>query len=536
MAQANVTTANPEFDALEMDTYDDIHRSAHQFIEAIADNREMVLLLQKQISLFDGLIRQQRRYTEHFQHQVMRSSQQTFASLKTRLQRCVRQAARFTDKEVDLFIAGDDIRVDRAIVTALADPLMHLLRNSVDHGIEAERGAKSATGRIELTFRIEQRHIEIRLRDDGGGIDVQAVTEGARRRGLIPDDVHLSDPLQLIFASGVTSRESVTQLSGRGIGLDAVAFDVKKLEGQIRVNSTPLQGTEFVIRIPLRQVTRHMIVVSLGEESFAIDSTRIQQIIPPDESFAEQKGEQWIVKWQDQWLPFMEMHSGLGLTPYSYASGAIRHPLLLIDYQNKTVAVAIDRLQNSFELVLKSLGQYVPSIAGLSGITQTGDGLLMPVLSVEALLERGTSGLGVGSIAPAAASERQTILVVDDSLSQRNALKLLLVDSGFDVQTATDGIDALEKVRLELPAVMLVDMEMPRMNGLELTQAIKSQSATSHIPIVMITSRSQTKHRQQAKAAGVDDYLTKPFNENEVVDTVLALLAQIPNAVPGDRP
>ena len=536
MAQANVTTANPEFDALEMDTYDDIHRSAHQFIEAIADNREMVLLLQKQISLFDGLIRQQRRYTEHFQHQVMRSSQQTFASLKTRLQRCVRQAARFTDKEVDLFIAGDDIRVDRAIVTALADPLMHLLRNSVDHGIEAERGAKSATGRIELTFRIEQRHIEIRLRDDGGGIDVQAVTEGARRRGLIPDDVHLSDPLQLIFASGVTSRESVTQLSGRGIGLDAVAFDVKKLEGQIRVNSTPLQGTEFVIRIPLRQVTRHMIVVSLGEESFAIDSTRIQQIIPPDESVAEQKGEQWIVKWQNQWLPFKEMHSALGLTPYAYKTGAIRHPLLLIDYQNKTVAVAIDRLQNSFELVLKSLGHYVPSIAGLSGITQTGDGLLMPVLSVEALLERGTSGLGVGSIAPAAASERQTILVVDDSLSQRNALKLLLVDSGFDVQTATDGIDALEKVRLELPAVMLVDMEMPRMNGLELTQAIKSQSATSHIPIVMITSRSQTKHRQQAKAAGVDDYLTKPFNENEVVDTVLALLAQIPNAVPGDRP
>ncbi|MFT5008178.1 MAG: CheY-like chemotaxis protein [Granulosicoccus sp.] len=262
----------------------------------------------------------------------------------------------------------------------------------------------------------------------------------------------------------------------------------------------------------------------------------MQQIIPPDESVAEQKGEQWIVKWQNQWLPFKEMHSALGLTPYAYKTGAIRHPLLLIDFQNKTVAVAIDRLQNSFELVLKSLGHYVPSIAGLSGITQTGDGLLMPVLSVEALLERGTSGLGVGSIAPAAASERQTILVVDDSLSQRNALKLLLVDSGFDVQTATDGIDALEKVRLELPAVMLVDMEMPRMNGLELTQAIKSQSATSHIPIVMITSRSQIKHRQQAKAAGVDDYLTKPFNENEVVDTVLALLAQLPTAVPGDRP
>jgi len=533
MAQANVASANPEFDALEMDTYDDIHRSAHQFIEAIADNREMVELLHKQISLFDGQIRQQRRFTEQFQHQVIRSSQQTFASLKSRLQRCVRQAARFTDKEVDLFIAGDDIRVDRSIVTALADPLMHLLRNSVDHGIEAERGTKPASGRIELTFRVEQRHIEIRLSDDGGGIDAQAVTEGARRRGLIPDDAHLSDPLQLIFASGVTSRESVTQLSGRGIGLDAVAFDVKKLEGHIRANSTPQQGTEFIIRIPLRQVTRHMIVVSLGEESFAIDSTQIQQIIPPDESFAEQKGEQWIVQWHNQWLPFKEIHSALGLAPYPYAAGAIRHPLLLIEYQNKTAAVAIDRLQNSFELVLKSLGQYVPSIPGLSGITQTGDGQLMPVLSVEALLERGSSAGGVSTYQPDAERERQTILVVDDSLSQRNALKLLLIDSGFEVQTATDGIDALEKVRLHLPAVMLVDMEMPRMNGLELTQAIKGQSATGHIPIVMITSRSQAKHRQQAKAAGVDDYLTKPFNENEVVDTVLALLAQIPSNAPG---
>ena len=536
MAQASVASVNPEFDALEMDTYDDIHRSAHQFIEAIADNREMVELLQKQISLFDGLIRQQRRFTEQFQHQVMRTSQQTFASLKSRLQRCVRQAARFTDKEVELFIAGDDIRVDRAIVTALADPLMHLLRNSVDHGIEAERGTKPATGRIELTFRIEQRHIEIRLCDDGGGIDALAVTEGARRRGLIPDDAHRSDPLQLIFASGVTSRDSVTQLSGRGIGLDAVAFDVKKLEGSIRVQSTPLQGTEFIIRIPLRQVTRHMIVVSLGEESFAIDSTRILQIIPPDESVAEQKGEQWIVTWQDQWLPFKEIHSALGLAPYPYAAGAIRHPLLLIEYQNKTAAVAIDRLQNSFELVLKSLGQYVPNIEGLSGITQTGDGHLVPVLNVEALLERGTSALGVSAYQPDAEGERQIILVVDDSLSQRNALKLLLVDSGFQVQTATDGIDALEKVRLHLPAVMLVDMEMPRMNGLELTQAIKSQSATGHIPIVMITSRSQAKHREQAKAAGVDNYLTKPFNENEVVDTVLALLAQVPSDGLAGRP
>ena len=535
MAQANVTTDNPEFDALEMDTYDDIHRSAHQFIEAIADNREMVVLLQKQISLFDGLVRQQRRFTEQFQHQVMRSSQQTFASLKSRLQRCVRQAARFTNKAVDLFISGDDIRVDRAIVTALADPLMHLLRNSVDHGIEAERGTKPATGRIELTFRVEQRHIEIQLRDDGGGIDAQAVTEGARRRGLIPDDAHLSDPLQLIFASGVTSRASVTQLSGRGIGLDAVAFDVKKLEGNIRAKSTPQQGTEFIIRIPLRQVTRHMIVVSLGEESFAIDSTRIVQIIPPDESVAEQKGEQWIVTWQGQWLPFKEIHSALGLAPYPYAKGPIRHPLLLIEYQNKTAAVAIDRLQNSFELVLKSLGQYVPSIAGLAGITQTGDGQLVPVLNIEQLLERGTAGLAQVPSQPDTQAARQTILVVDDSLSQRNALKLLLVDSGFQVQTATDGIDALEKIRLELPAVMLVDMEMPRMNGLELTQATKSQSATSHIPVVMITSRSQAKHRQQAKAAGVDDYLTKPFNENEVVDTVLALLAQLPSNGSGSQ-
>jgi chemosensory pili system protein ChpA (sensor histidine kinase/response regulator) len=523
MAQVSNTDLTEEFDSLELDRYDDIHRTAHQFIEAISDNREMVQGLQTQIASFDGLIRQQRRYTEQFQHQVLQSGQQPFSNLSSRLQRCVRQAARFTNKRVDLYIAGDDVRVDRTIVSALADPLMHLLRNAVDHGIEETRHEKPEQGRVELSFNIQQRAIEIQLKDDGAGVSKEHILEQAIERGMTLTDAQKSNPLQLLFAPGFTTRKEVTQLSGRGIGLDSVANDIHALEGQIKIESQPGSGTTFTLTIPLRQVTRHMIIISIGEQQYALDSTRIQQIIPPDESTAEQKGEQWVVNWQNDWIPFHDIHAKVGGENYGYKQGTLKHPLLLIEHQQKLCAIPIDSLQNSFDLVLKPLGQYVPNISGLFGMTQTGDGTLMPVLNLNELLDIGHVNASTHT-SSAAPEVKQTVLVVDDSLSLRNSLKLLLADTGFQVQTATDGLDALEKIRIHKPSMMLVDMEMPRMNGLELTRTLRARADTQDMPIVMITSRSQAKHRQQAEAAGVNDYLTKPFNENHVVDTVHTMM------------
>jgi chemotaxis protein histidine kinase CheA/ActR/RegA family two-component response regulator len=519
MAQVSNNGFHQDFDSLEMDRYDDIHRTSHQFIESVSDNRELIQSLHNKIRHFDSLIRQQRRYTEQFQHQVMQSSQQPLSAISSRLQRCVRQAARFTDKEVTLFLAGDDLRADRKVVQALADPLMHLLRNCVDHGIETERGDKPVQGRIDVSYKIIQRNIEIKVSDDGAGIDVKTLLQSAKDRQIPLTDQQRTNPLQLIFLSGLTTRKETTQISGRGVGMDAAADQIRQLGGQIRVSSTPEVGTEFLIRIPLSQVTRHIIICRIGQEQFAIDSSHLQQIIPPGGAYCERKGEQWVVNWQDDWIQVRSIHEKLNEPALQFQPGLLTVPLVVMEHEQKRLAVGIDSLLNSFDLVLKPFGNIVHSLPGFTGMTQTGDGTLVPVLNLTELLLMGTVEAEIQKN-QTLQQELPQILVVDDSLSIRNSLKLLLTDVGLKVDTATDGIDALEKITIQRPAVILLDMEMPRMSGLELTRTLRNRPGTENLPILMITSRSHGKHREQAKAVGVNEYLTKPFNENEVIDTV----------------
>jgi len=526
MAQTDQPDASTEFDALELDRYDDIHRTSHQFVESISDNREIIQQLGQNISLFDGLIRQQQRFTDRFQHHVLQTDLQPFSHLSSRLHRCVRQAGRFTNKRVDLFVSGDDQSIDKTLVTSLADPLMHLLRNAVDHGIEADRTHKNGGGRIELQYRIVQRHVEITIQDDGQGINSDSVLTAAKKKGLVGEEIlDREQILNLIFHPGFTTRTSVSQLSGRGIGLDAVANQVKQIGGSIDLKSVTGEGALFTLKIPLKKVTRHMVIIKLGGDQFAVDSTQLSQVIPPGTAMLERKGEQWVINWQDEWVPFRSIHQAMSKQSIELVEGVIQKPVLLVSHEKRNYAIGINALLNSFELVLKPFGEYVPKIMGLQGMTLLGDGTLIPVLHLPELLDAGENAI-ITSFEPTKddTAPSTTVLVVDDSLSQRNAIRNLLADAGFSVTTAMDGVDAMEKVFLNKPALIITDLEMPRMNGIELASALHHDTKYSDIPLMMITSRTHTKHRNQAKDAGITHYITKPFDENDVIDSVSNLL------------
>ena len=531
----NLMKDHSDLDPLEMDRYDDIHRTAHFFIESEADHREMVWQLQNQLALFEGLIQQQRRYTEQFQHEVIRNTHRPLAELKSRLQRCVRQAARFVNKQVELVLEGVQEKVDKELIDQIADPLMHILRNAVDHGIEMDRGDKPAAGTINMRFDSDHRNLTVTIRDDGAGINLDRVQEKAKAKGWLEegDDYKKNEAVRqqlfkFIFRQGFSTKDEATQVSGRGIGLDAVSNMIQVLGGEINVSSEPGKGSVFVIKVPLKQVTRHMLLASVGRQRFALESDRIAQILPSQSAECSIVADKLLLNWQDDLIPLYTLSTQLDQAPPRIKPGPIDQPVLLCDFGDGLNGIVVDAIFNSFDLVVKSMGEHVPGITGVMGITILGDGTLVPVLNLADLLrsKQPTSfAQHVEGEAEDVSFDNSPILVVDDSLSVRNAMKQLLSDSGLSVQSATDGLDAVEKINIQAPKLVLVDMEMPRMNGLELTQYIRNQDALKDLPVIMVTSRSQAKHREIASKAGVNNYLTKPYNENELLDVVREALA-----------
>jgi chemotaxis protein histidine kinase CheA/ActR/RegA family two-component response regulator len=525
---------HPEFDALEMDQYNELYTVSRRMVEATVDAREVGLDLRKELGFMDEVLDYQQHLVIDTQEAVMQTRLVPIASIAPRLQRGLRQTCRLTGKQADLTLSGGNLLIDGDTLNALVDPLMHLLRNAVDHGLESaeERLAlgKPRSGRIAIEFDREGNNILVHCRDDGRGLDLGAIRATAEQRGLVPPGQAVS-PAELerfILRPNFSTRTQSTQTSGRGVGMDAVHVQVVALGGTLALHSSPGQGLTVELRVPLPLSRSHALLAYAGNYRVAIANKGLAQIFYSGDGELQNLGTEPVLLLGDHLYPVARLGDLLHIPEHRHeprAHGAV----LLVQAGDRMTAVLVDAVTDSRDVVIKNFGYYIPKIPGLIGATILGDGTVTPVLDIPELL-RGTvrtpetaypaAADGDATAAPAL----PTVLVVDDSLSQRRALEQMLGDAGYRVRSAHDGLEAAELLVQFKPDIVLTDLEMPRMNGIELTAHIRTQAATRHLPVLMITSRTTHKHRQMAEQAGIDGYFTKPVRDEELLTAMQNLL------------
>ncbi len=522
--QRNVQTGASDFDSLEMDRYDELYGTAHAFIESAVDLREMALDVQRQLHDLDGLMVNQRRMNTELQELILGARMVPVSTLGGRLQRTVRQAARTLARPVELVLEGDDLLLDNDVLRALADPLMHTLRNAVDHGIESPEAraaaGKPATGRIAMRFSQDGNFFLIEVTDDGGGIDYGAIRATALERGLIAADEE-PGPAQLrrfLFAPGFSTRTATTQLSGRGVGMNVVHTALNDLQGSLEIADNQPCGCLVRMRLPVTLIANHCLVVLSAEARYAIPTRVLDQIVPPGGGSQHRAGAQAEFQFDDERYRLRHLHELLGRPDLAPDQG---RTVMLVDVDDELLALTVDGVLESRDLVIKNLGRFVPSVPGVSGVSVLGDGAVVPVLDLPAMLRAPLPQPALALVETAGAEatlvNAPEVLIVDDSLSARRALSLLLGDAGYAVRVARDGLEALKLLEEKPADLVLADLEMPRMNGLELTAHLRSSEGFRDTPVIMITSRSLAKHRQSAERAGVSLYLTKPLSNDDLL-------------------
>jgi chemosensory pili system protein ChpA (sensor histidine kinase/response regulator) len=529
-------TQEGEFDPLEMEQYNELHTVSRRLLEAITDTLAIGQEVEGSMVSLNDLLSDQRRVQRESEEMIMRTRMVPVKTIAPRLQRSVRQACRFTGKEADLILSGGETLMDSSVLNGMLDPLMHMLRNAVDHGIEApeQRAAqgKTPTGSITLAFAREGNTIVVRCSDDGAGLDYAAIHRTAVERRLLDGQQHLSEEElgRLILHPGFSTRAHTTQVSGRGIGMDVVATRIQELKGSLSLSSEAGHGCTIEVRLPVSLMSTHGLLVRCGKQVLAISNLGVEQILYAADEVLSQREDKILYRFGEEHLEVVPLETLLNL-PFDQGIDSLsQRPALLVRGESGRYRMVLTpAIINSQALVVKGLGRYVPPIRGLAGVTILGDGSATPVIDLPELLgaplRRHTTAVSPQHTALVADSVLPVALVVDDSLSARRALADFVKDLGFEVHTAGDGLEAVASMERRVPDILLVDLEMPRMNGLELAARVRSHEATRHLPIVMITSRSTEKHRRNAAQAGVDVYLVKPFPEDELAAHIQQLMA-----------
>jgi chemotaxis protein histidine kinase CheA/ActR/RegA family two-component response regulator len=531
---------NQGFDALEMDQYNELYTASRRMVEATVDAREVSLDIRKELGYMDEVLEYQQHLVIDTQEAVMQTRLVPIVSIAPRLQRGLRQTCRLTGKQADLTLSGGNLPIDGNTLNALVDPLMHLLRNAVDHGIESEEerlaSGKPRAGRIAIDFDREGNSILVRCRDDGRGLNSAAIREAAEKRGLLHpgQDVSEAELERFILRPNFSTRTQSTQTSGRGVGMDAVHVQVVAMGGTLALCSLPGQGLTVELRVPLPLSRSHALLAYAGHYRVAIANKGLTQIFYSGDGELKDLGHEQVLLLGDDLYPVAKLGDLLHIPDHRHESRS-HGAVLLVQNDDKLTAVLVDTITDSRDVVIKSFGHYIPKIPGLIGATILGDGAVTPVLDLPELLRIPVHIAGTPYVAPVeiaeTASALPTVLVVDDSLSQRRALEQLLADAGFRVRVAHDGVEAAEVLAQFKPDIVLTDLEMPRMNGIELTSHIRAQAATRHLPVLMITSRTTQKHRQMAEQAGIDGYFTKPVKDEDLLSTMHSLMEGVQGRV-----
>lgn len=527
--RAVLTEREGEFDPLEFDRYTRLQELTRMMAEGLSDAASIQQALLTSLGETDAALLQQARISRELQQDLMRLRAVPFASLSERLHRVVRQTARDLGKKAELSIEGGQVELDRGVLERIAAPLEHMLRNALVHGIE-EPGArtkqgKSETGRIAVALRQEANEIVLALSDDGQGIDGARLRTRAVAKGLLAEDQALSEEerAQLVFLSGLSSAESVTELAGRGIGMDVVRNEVSVIGGRVELATAPGRGTSFTIYLPLTLAVTQTLMVRAASTSLAIPSAMVEQVLrtKSDELVAFYEQGKVVFQGRDYALHYLRQLFGNRSATQIRENNAV----LLLRSGAQRLAVHVDELVGSREMVVKNIGPQLARVCGVAGATVMPDGSIVLIINPAQLASRAAIP-AVRTAVPEAGVEQvrsaPLVMVVDDSITVRKITGRLLEREGYRVLTAKDGIDALEQLKGELPAVMLVDIEMPRMDGFDLARNVRGDPRTMDIPIIVISSRTAPKHRSRATQLGVNAFLGKPYDEAELVRQVAA--------------
>ncbi len=526
-------TRRDDFDPLELDRYSSIQQYSRALAETSSDVASVQSLLATQTREAQNLLMQQGRIVSELQGGLMRTRMVPFQRHVQRLTRIVRQAAAEMGKKAELQVGGAAGELDRQVLERMLPPFEHMLRNAIVHGIEspAERvaAAKAETGLIEMTLRREGSEVVITVADDGGGVNLKAVRDRAVSLGLMTPKQELSDEqaLQLILEPGFSTAGKVTQSAGRGVGMDVVATEIKKLGGSLYTETEAGKGTRFTVRLPFTLAISQALVVRVGEELFALPLPTVEGVVrvPRSEVLRHLAEDAAGFDYGGQKYRFQHLAVLVGGTPSAMPDQDIAVPVILVRAGEHSTAIVTDELIGSREIVVKSVGPQISGIRGISGATILGDGRICVILDVGALVRSEWRQRPAPDPRLASQTDRRVFaLVVDDSITVRRVTQRLLERNGMRVVTAKDGLEAVSVLQDEIPDVILLDIEMPRMDGYEVASHVRNDPRLKDIPIVMITSRVGEKHRARAIELGVNEYLGKPYQEGQLLQAIEPLV------------
>jgi len=520
-----------QFDPLEFDRFTRLQELVRFMNESVHDVQTVQQALLKNFDETVAAITAQTRLSRELQQNLMDVRMVPFASIGERLYRIVRQTAKELGKRANLDLLGTEVELDRSVLEKMTAPFEHLLRNALVHGIENNQAraqsGKNPIGEIRLGLRHENNEVVFEFSDDGAGLNLAALRDKAQAKGLLRPNEAVGDErlAQLIFVSGISTATEVTEVAGRGIGMDVVRSEIAALGGRIDVSSKKGKGTQFTIRLPLTLAVTHILTVRSGDVIYAIPSTMVEQVRQVKSAELAQLYGERRVEWQDRTYSFHYLPHLLGDTE-RIPENLPHNPVLLLRSGDQHIALHVDGLMGNQEAVVKNIGPQLARLPWVAGATVLGNGAAALILNPAQLVQRSAAAAPRAlETVPEVLHIQPLVMVVDDSLTVRKITTRLLTRAGYQVVTARDGVDALEQLGEISPAVMLLDIEMPRMDGFELARHLRRDAGTQNLPIIMITSRTADKHRDYAMQLGVNAYLGKPYQEDELLQQIAGFVA-----------
>ncbi len=525
-AAAGPASASAGFDVIEMDRYNELTGATQALHEAIADLRGAREGLMPAMRDVNTLTQRQLDIARESQYQIAQARLRPLSGLRSRMRRTVRQTCAAVGRDAMLDITGDELRVDAAVLGPLSEALLHLLRNSVDHGIEPPQdrvaAGKPAQGLIRVAFTSLGGGVVIKITDDGKGLDYEAILDKAIWSGLVSPDAKLSpeEVGRLIFLPGFSVRNTVTETSGRGVGLDAVAQALSSLQGHVSVSSQAGRGTEFRLYALSSIGTVHALHLQVEGEHFLVPSIQLERVDAAPLAHGLPAADASATDIPTVWLPHL-LHGSRRLADRAGANADAARPALVVNIDGKLRRITVDHIIEAREFLISPVPTLIDRMPGITGVATLADGTLGMVLDLIDLSRKPlpVQAQGLRQM-QASVQEQAHILVTDDSASVRNTISALLRDENYRVTTARDGLEAMRAMIDNRFSLVLTDLEMPQLNGFELTEFIRQRSDQPLVPVVMLTSRGQDKHRARATDLGVDAFLVKPYSDQHLLDTV----------------
>jgi chemosensory pili system protein ChpA (sensor histidine kinase/response regulator) len=539
------------FDPLELDRFSNLQQYSRALAESVSDLASIQDILDDQARQSETLLLQQSRVNSDLQDGLMRTRMVPFESMVPNLRRTLRGAADELGKRAQLRVEGAQGEMDRSVMERMKAPFEHMLRNALAHGIEdpAQRVAigKPMEGTVTIHVGRQGTEVLVRVTDDGAGFDRDAIRRKAIERGLLQADMSVSDAelFNFVLQTGFSTASEVSQIAGRGVGMDVVANEIRQLGGSLTIESERGRGTTFNIRLPFTLAVTQAITVRAGDTTFAVPMTSVQAVsrIPREEMAARMASGDRSIEYAGEPYQLHELSELLGLgASHAVEDSTGQLPLLMVRAGDLRAAIHIDSVIGSREIVVKPVGPQISNVPGMFGATIMGDGSVMLILDLAPLVRHSVAKQAalvtvaeaeepgdaepLRPVVPSRTDESgpRLVMVVDDSITMRKVTTRVLEREQLEVVTAKDGVDALEQLQERVPDVMLLDIEMPRMDGYELATHMKNDARFRHVPIIMITSRTGEKHRQRAFEIGVERYIGKPYSESDLLRHVNEML------------